>query len=46
MHHMVTLMIILAGANRIYLTTDTTLTVDTLPKGFDEDSSAAQLMGI
>ena len=46
MHRMVILMLILGGANGIYLTMDTSLAVDTLPKDFDDDNGAAQLLGI
>lgn len=46
MHHMVIVMIILGGANGIYLTMDTSLAVDTLPKDFDEQNGSAQLLGI
>lgn len=46
MHHMVIVMIILGGANGIYLTMDTSLAVDTLPKDFDDENGSAQLLGI
>ncbi|CAB9512094.1 Major Facilitator Superfamily [Seminavis robusta] len=46
MHGMVLIMIFLGGANGIYLTMDTSLAVDTLPKEFDGESGSAQLLGI
>jgi Major Facilitator Superfamily len=46
MHHMVIIMILLGGANGIYLTMDTSLAVDTLPKEFDGETGSAQLLGI
>jgi len=46
MHDMVIVMIVLGGANGIYLTMDTSLAVDTLPKDFDETNGSAQLLGI
>ena len=46
MHHMIIVMVILGGANGIYLTMDTSLAVDTLPKDFDDENGSAQLLGI
>lgn len=46
MHDMVLVMVLLGGANGIYLTMDTSLAVDTLPKDFDDQNGSAQLLGI
>jgi MFS family permease len=46
MNHMVIIMVLLGGANGIYLTMDTSLAVDTLPKEFDGETGSAQLLGI
>jgi len=46
MKQMVILCLILGGANGIYLTMDTSLAVDTLPKEFDGDGGHAQLLGV
>lgn len=46
MHGMVVIMLFLGGANGVYLTMDTSLAVDTLPKEFDGESGSAQLLGI
>ena len=46
MNHMVYIMLALGGANGVYLTMDTSLAVDTLPKEFDNESGSAQLLGI
>jgi sugar phosphate permease len=46
MNHMIIIMSMLGGANGVYLTMDTSLAVDTLPKEFDGSSGSAQLLGI
>lgn len=46
MQDMVIVMVILGGANGIYLTMDTSLAVDTLPTEFDDKNGSAQLLGI
>jgi MFS family permease len=45
-HQMVVVCVILGAANGVYLTMDTSLAVDTLPKDFGEnDSGSGQLLG-
>jgi MFS family permease len=44
-HEMAILCLVLGGANGIYLTMDTSLAVDTLPRN-DDDVGIAQLLGI
>jgi MFS family permease len=47
LHEMAILCVVLGGANGIYLTMDTSLAIDTLPKNRnDEDDGSAQLLGI
>lgn len=45
LHEMAILCIVLGGANGIYLTMDTSLAIDTLPRN-DDDNGSAQLLGI
>ena len=43
---MITVILIFGAANGMYLTMETSLAVDTLPDGHEEESSSAQLLGI
>lgn len=48
LHEMAICCLVLGGANGVYLTMDTSLAVDTLPKDLqdDDDNGSAQLLGI